>query len=202
MRVAQVWWGTCIGQSTMADQVAVADAVKDGGAVKATVPLMTLVMAMVVAVALAVGGLGGVMWWMAKSGRLGFPAGAAGPAKVEPVKVEAAKTKLVALEPLLVNLADEGGKSYLRVGMTLEIEDPPPVKGEKAKEPEKGKPTNEHEAAERDAALGVIGRQTADGLLGADGKERLKRELKAAMAEHIHEVKVADVLFTEFLVQR
>ena len=54
----------------------------------------------------------------------------------------------------------------------------------------------------RDTVLAVLGRQTADGLLAADGKGRLKVELKAALAEHNRDLKVMDVFFTDFLVQR
>jgi flagellar FliL protein len=48
----------------------------------------------------------------------------------------------------------------------------------------------------------VLGRQTSEGLLSVDGKERLKAELNAAMAEHNADLKVTDMFFTEFLVQR
>ncbi len=162
---------------------------------------MQLLIAMVVAVGLAVSGAGGVVMWLAKTGRL--PTGSA--AKVEtPVKAEAPKTHLVALEPLIVNLAEEGGRSYVRIAMTLRVEDPAPVKGEKPKEeaPAKGKPVNDLEAAERDIALSVIGRETAAELLEVNGKDDLKQRLRTAMADKLKDAKVVDVMFTEFLVQR
>lgn len=161
---------------------------------------MQLLLAMIVAVAVAVAGAGGVVMWLAKSGRLP----AAGTPKVEAAKVDAPKTHLVALEPLIVNLADEGGRSYLRVAMTLKVQDPEPVKGEKAKEeaPAKGKPVNELEAAERDIALTVVGRETSLELLTMDGKETLKDRLRVAMSQKLSDARVMDVMFTEFLVQR
>ena len=73
--------------------------------------------------------------------------------------------------------------------------------GAKPKEGKGGKDADTA-AAVRDTALTVLGRQTSDGLLSVDGKERLKAELKAAMAEHNAELKVTDLFFTEFLVQR
>ena len=54
----------------------------------------------------------------------------------------------------------------------------------------------------RDAALEVLGRRTGAELLAPDGKEKLKADLRTAMAKHVPEVKVVDVLFTEFLVQQ
>jgi flagellar FliL protein len=54
----------------------------------------------------------------------------------------------------------------------------------------------------RDTVLMVVGHQTAEGLLALDGKERLKAELKTALAEHNPELKVVDIHFTDFLVQR
>jgi flagellar FliL protein len=57
-------------------------------------------------------------------------------------------------------------------------------------------------AAVRDTVLMVLGRQTADGLLAVDGKEHLKSELKAALSERNTDLKVKDVFFTDFLVQR
>jgi len=113
------------------------------------------------------------------------------------------KTKLVALDPLLVNLADADGRSYLRVALTLKVEDTPEKdpkgKDEKA---EKATPKNPFDAQERDAALGILGRETGAELLASDGKERLKRDLQEALRERVPEVKVLDVLITEFLIQR
>ena len=172
---------------------------KDAGAKASGPGMMSMVLAAVVAGVIAVAGCGGVVVWLAKSGRLGFTTGVA---KVEAATVETSKTHLVVLEPLLVNLADEGGHSYLRAALSLRVQDKPPVKGEKVEEPAKGKPVNEFEADERDAALAVMGRETTTELLAPEGKEALKQALRGALAQHVPEVKVTDVLFTEFLVQK
>ena len=181
-----------------------ASAVKEQGTAAApgSISMMTLLVPMLAAVLLALGAAGGGFYWLLKSGKLGVAGGAAHP--VEEAKVVRVPTKLVSLDPLLVNLADAGGKAYLRVAITLKVDDPPPVKGAKAKEekPEKGKPANENDAAMRDAALSVLGKQTGDALLEPDGKERLKHQLQEEFHARIPEVKVVDVLLTEFLVQR
>jgi flagellar protein FliL len=88
--------------------------------------------------------------------------------------------------------------------LTLRVADVIDKKGAKASD-EKNKNDKGAEdavAAVRDTVLTVLGRQTADGLLAADGKEHLKTELKAALAEHNADLKVKDVFFTDFLVQR
>jgi len=108
------------------------------------------------------------------------------------------------LEPLLVNLADAGDSSYLRIALTLRVVDVADDKASKTKE-EKSKDdkgTDDTVAAVRDTVLTVLGRQTADDLLATNGKERLKVELKAALTEHNADLKVKDVFFTDFLVQR
>ncbi len=107
------------------------------------------------------------------------------------------------LDSLLVNLADNGGSAYLRVGMTLRVADVAEKSG--AKKDDKAvdnKMSKDAEAAVRDTALTVLGRQTSEGLLAPDGKEKLKAELKAAMAKHNADLKIEDLFFTEFLVQR
>jgi flagellar FliL protein len=108
------------------------------------------------------------------------------------------------LEPLLVNLADAGGSSYLRVAMTLRVADAAQGKDAKPKEekPKDDKENSDAVASVRDTMLTVLGRQTADRLLAADGKEQLKADLKTALAEHNSDLKVIDVFFTDFLVQR
>ena len=173
---------------------------------KAGPSMVSLILVVLVAVVVSVGGLGGAAYWLVKSGRL--PIGGA-PAKVEAatkVVVEEPKSRMVALDPLLVNLADEGGKSYVRVAIALRVVDPPPVKGAKEKpeeKPEKGKVViNEDDVLMRDAALEVLGRQTGAVLLAPDGKERVKAQLRAALQASVPKLKVVDVLFTDFLVQR
>jgi flagellar FliL protein len=168
---------------------------------KAKVPVVSLVLAVVVAAIFATAVVGGVAYWAIRSGRLPI-AGVKTVTIVLPA--EPIKTKLVPLDPLLVNLADSDGKGYLRVALTLKLEDPPALAGAKAKDEKetKGPPKNEFEAAERDAAFDALGRMTSEQLLAVDGKEELKKNLKAALAANVPEVKVDEILITEFLVQR
>ncbi len=168
--------------------------------VGAKVPVVPLLIAVVAGVVIATLGVGGVVYYLAHTGRLSMQGGAAQKAEA----IGPATTHAMVLEPLLVNLADAGGSSYLRVALTLRVADAADKKGTKANG-EKGKSDNGTEdavAAVRDTVLTVLGRQTADDLLAADGKEHLKAELKSALAEHNAELKVKDVFFTDFLVQR
>jgi flagellar FliL protein len=168
--------------------------------VAAKFPVVPLLLAIVAGVVIATLGVGGVAYYLAHIGRLPMQGSAA--QKMEtPVQVT---THAMVLEPLLVNLADAGGSSYLRVALTLRIADGTDKKGAKAKDEKSKDDRNSEEvaAAVRDTVLNVLGRQTADGLLVADGKEHLKAELKTALAEHNAELKVVDVYFTDFLVQR
>jgi flagellar FliL protein len=163
--------------------------------VTAKLPVIPLLIAVVIGVVVATLSVGGVVYYLAHTGRLPTLVGAA--QKTE--GVAPAATHAMVLEPLLVNLADGGGSSYLRVALTLRVADVADRKSPKAND-DKG--TDDVVAAVRDTVLTVLGRQTADGLLDADGKEHLKTELKAALAEHNADLKVKDVFFTDFLVQR
>jgi flagellar FliL protein len=163
-------------------------------------PIVPLLIAVVVGVVIATLGVGGVVYYLAHIGRLPIQGGAA-------QKTEAtipATTHVMVLEPLLVNLADAGGNSYLRVALTLRVADVIDKKGAKANDEKSNndRGTDDAVAAARDTVLTVLGQQTVDGLLAADGKEHLKTELKAALAEHNADLKVKDVFFTDFLVQR
>jgi flagellar FliL protein len=164
------------------------------------VPVVPLLIAVVVGVVIATLGVGGIVYYFARAGRLPMQGGAA--QKTE--TVAPITTHGMVLDPLLVNLADAGGSSYLRVALTLRVADVADKKGVKAKDEKSrdDKGLDEAVAAVRDTVLTVLGRQTADGLLAADGKEHLKTELKAALAEHNVDLKVMDVFFTDFLVQR
>ena len=174
--------------------------VSDPAPVAAKFPVVPLLLAVVAGVVIATLGAGGVVYYLAHTGRLPMQERAA--QKIETVAPVA--THAMVLEPLLVNLADVGGSSYLRVALTLRIADVTDKKGAKAKDEKSkdDKSSDEAVAAVRDTVLTVLGRQTADDLLAADGKEHLKAQLKAGLAERNADLKVMDVFFTDFLVQR
>jgi flagellar FliL protein len=148
---------------------------------------------MLIGAAIASLGIGGVLYYFARSGRLLIHRGAVAD-KRAPVETG---TRLLVLDPLLVNLADGG--AYLQLSLSLQVADGAAKKDSSTKGDKSG---DDAIAAVRDTALTVLGRQTADGLLATDGKERLKIELKKALAEHNVDLKVTRVFFTEFLVQR
>jgi flagellar protein FliL len=166
----------------------------------AKAPFVSLLIAVVIGVVIVTLGAGGVVYYLAHTGRLPMFGKTAQKTEI----VLPVTTHAMVLDPLLVNLADAGGSAYLRVSLTLRVADVVDKKGEKAKE-EKSKDdkgADDAGAAVRDTVLTVLGRETADGLLAADGKDHLKAELKAALAEHNVDLKVKDVFFTDFLVQR
>jgi flagellar FliL protein len=165
-------------------------------------PLMIAMIGAVLAAVLLIAGTG---YLLVRSGRLGLPTANQSSAKTSPaIQVEAAATHTMTLEPMVANLADADGKAFLRIGLTLRVFDTAISKEEKTKDekPKDSKHADEAEAAVRDVALEVFGRKTSESLLGADGKEHLKVELKQELAKHAPELKVADIFLTEFLVQR
>jgi flagellar protein FliL len=168
--------------------------------VAAKFPLIPLLIAVVLGVVVATLGVGGVVYYLVRTGRL---PGREGTAHRTEAAAPAA-THAMVLDPLLVNLADAGGSSYLRIAMTLRVADAAEGKDAKPKEekPKDGKENSDAVASVRDTMLTVLGQQTADRLLAVDGKEELKAELKIALAEHNADLKVMDVFFTDFLVQR
>jgi flagellar protein FliL len=168
--------------------------------VAAKVPVVPLLIAVMMGVAIATGGVGGVVYYLVHTGRL--PMQGAVTQKIE--AVAPTSTHAMVLEPLLVNLADAGDSSYLRVALTLRVVDVADKKGSKTdnEKSKDSKVSDDAVAAVRDTVLTVLGRQTTDGLLAAEGKEHLKAQLKTALAEHNPDLKVKDVFFTDFLVQR
>ena len=167
----------------------------------AKLPMVPLIIAMVVAVVLGAGAVGGIMIYLVRAGKIG----GGGATRVEVHEAVSVKTHALVLEPILVNLADPGGRAYLRLGLTLRVADDEPSKDEKPKEEkaEKGaKGPSEAETAARDTVLTVLGQETGDALLEPDGKEELKKKLRAAMVVHNPTLKVTELFFTEFLVQR
>ena len=174
--------------------------------VQAKVPVFTVLIAVVLGVWIGLAGAGGGAYLLIRSGRI--PLGGLAPAGV----AGATTTHPLVLEPILVNLAEEGGHAYLRLGLTLDVADEaggvagsairPTASEGAAKSGGKGDArASEADGAIRDTVLTVLSRQTSASLLGPDGKEHLKLELKEAIAKNNPKVKVQDVFFTDFLVQ-
>jgi flagellar FliL protein len=167
-------------------------------AVAAKIPIVPLLLAVVAGVVIATGSVGGVVYYLAHTGRLSMQGGATQRADA----IAPTITHAMVLEPMLVNLADAGGSSYLRIALTLRIQELADKKGSTGEKSKDDKGTDDAVAAVRDTVLTVLGRQTAEELSTAGGKEHLKTELKAALAEHNSDLKVKDIFFTDFLVQR
>ena len=183
----------------MAAKAAIGEEKASASRVKLPVALLLIVVMLGVCLSLALAG--GAAYFLVKSGKL--PLASMSPASTASLPSDPAGRPMV-LEPILVNLADEGGHAYLRLGLTLSVE------GE-ATHPEGGSDANpsaakdkaptEEELAVRDTVLTVLGQQTSAWLLGPDGKEHLKIELKEALSRHNAQLKVKDIFFTDFLVQ-
>lgn len=97
---------------------------------------------------------------------------------------------LYSLGTLIVNLADEGGKRYLRVSIELELESQ-----ELIEEIEKRLPQV------RDSILMILPTKTFADINTTPGKIAVRDELLAAMNGIVKTGKVNNLYFTEFVVQ-
>jgi len=109
----------------------------------------------------------------------------------EPAGTDTAVKSTLHLETFVLNLADPGQRSYLRVGIDLGLgremgkgQDAPPV------------------AEIRDTILAVLGQCKVEDLQTEAGKTRLKADLLRALQSRVPGQKVEEVYFTEFLIQR
>lgn len=156
------------------------------GRVKLPIPLLLIVVMLGVWLGLAGGGA--VAFFLIKSGKLPI-AHAADTGSAE-------KGRLIVLEPILVNLADAGGHAYLRVGLTLDVVAETSAAGSESSAKDKGP-----DGQVRDIVLSVLSRQSSIFLLGPDGKEHLKIELREAITKSNLKMTVKDLYFSDFLVQ-
>ncbi len=111
-----------------------------------------------------------------------------------PVHEEPKKTEVLHLETFVVNLADEDQRTFLRIGIDLGIE----IEGKKSKESEAGQPI----APIRDVILGVLMATHSDDLATVEGKQKLKEQLLQRLNQRLPQLKVHEVYFTEYILQR
>lgn len=163
---------------------------KKGGAMK-------LILIAVVVLLLVGGGAGGY-WFFVMRPQAAAPAageGEHGESEGKKAKKKAAEGgAALKFDPFVVNLADEGGTRYLRLGLSLVIE------GDEAeaKELEESKVKL---LRIRSAVLELLSQQTSDHVVTAEGKRELKEAIEKHATEILEPVEVTDVLFTEFVVQ-
>lgn len=147
-----------------------------------------LVIGIVAAVVLLAGGGGAAYWkWGMASAQEGESAETAEShaSDVEP--------GMVAFEPFLVNLADEGGQSYLRVTLSLLV-----ASDEEAKLLET-KPVTRTQI--RSSVIEVLSVHSAGQLSTPEGKTALKRAIADRVKSLNLHIEVRDVLFSDFVVQ-
>ena len=144
-----------------------------------------LVIVLTLVVILLLGGGGGAYWFMFRG------AGEAEAAEAEPPAP--APTGVIPLEPFVVNLADPTGSRFLRVTLSLVVADEAIA----------------HEVEEdevvvlrvRSAILELLAQKQASELVTPEGKVHLKKSIAEGVKHAAHELEVADVLFSEFIVQ-
>lgn len=163
----------------------------------------------IIAVVLLLGGGGGGWYYMKAKAAAAAEAAAAADSgdeeeapKDEKPKAKKKKKKgdekklsergLVKMEPFIVNLADEGGKRFLRASIQLVVEDE-----KEAKEFEE-KPVLTMGA--RSAVVGTLSTLTTDDLNTPEGKEELRETLKEKVSEAL-DMEIVDVLLSDFVVQ-
>ncbi len=112
---------------------------------------------------------------------------------------------MYSLKERIFNLADPGGGRYIKLEVVIEFEDPKAagLKGEAylkhqeefAKELAPVKPRL------HDVLLRAVSSRTSLELLRPEGKESLRAELKEKFGQVVHEAKIRDVLFAQFVIQ-
>ena len=112
-------------------------------------------------------------------------------AEKKDVKDSKVKTKsLLAMETFVVNLADPGGKRYLRVSIALELDDQDFVEEAKKKTPQM-----------RDRILMILPAKKFKDIRTSSGKGSLRKEMIAQLNPLLDKCKITNLYFQEFVIQ-
>ncbi len=113
-----------------------------------------------------------------------------GNATEETVEEESPILPTLKMDTLIVNLADQGGKRYLRITMELELSTPEVLEEINLRMPQL-----------RDTILMVLPSKQYSDISGTEGKITLRDELIAKMNAILKKGTVTTIYFTEFVVQ-
>lgn len=97
---------------------------------------------------------------------------------------------MLPLEPFIVNLAEPGGKRFIKVTMEMEL-------GSKEMDAEFKNKLPQF----KDHIITVLSSKTMDEVITAEGKFKLKEEIMARINQNLKTGVVKNVFFTEFVVQ-
>jgi flagellar protein FliL len=156
-------------------------------------------MLLIVVLALVSSAGGGVLSWVLISRTMRVQAagqeGQAGEKKAEEQNLAEVleKSAVVPLEPFVVNLADSEAARYLRIKVSLMIDDKSKLAA-----------VTENQALQlkvRDVILSSLTNKTSHELINEDGKNKLRHEIQQKVAVYFREPKLVDVMFTEFVIQ-
>ncbi len=103
------------------------------------------------------------------------------------------RSAVIPLEPFIVNLADTDAARYLRIRISLMLDDKTKVKE-----------VSENQALQlkvRDVILDSLTAKRSQDLINSEGKKNLRREIQEKVAVYFREPKLVDVMFTEFVIQ-
>ncbi len=97
------------------------------------------------------------------------------------------------LEPFVVNLADTDAARYLRIRVSLMIDDKNAIKE-----------ATENTALQmkvRDVILQALTVKTSQELINEEGKTKLREQIREKIEVYFKKPKLVDVMFTEFVIQ-
>jgi flagellar FliL protein len=110
-----------------------------------------------------------------------------------PKKETKPPTGIISFEPFVVNLADPGAQHFLRINVRLIVADE-----EEAKKIEE---SQVQLMRLRSTVVDLLTSETSEHIVSADGKTALKKEIAERAAKIVEPIEVADVLFSDFVVQ-
>jgi flagellar FliL protein len=114
-------------------------------------------------------------------------------AEQEKIAAMLQKSAVLPLEPFVVNLADTDAARYLRIKISLMIDDKSKVKEISENQPLQLKV--------RDVILQSLTAKTSQDLINEEGKNKLRHELQDKVGLYFREPKLVDIMFTEFVIQ-
>jgi flagellar FliL protein len=148
--------------------------------------------ALIVAIALVSSIAGSVVSWLLISKTI-MKAEARPDDKRDEVAQAIEKGAALPLEPFVVNLADTGSARYLRIKISLMVDD-----GAKLKE------VADNAALQlklRDVILEILTQKTSDDLINEEGKKQLRNEIQKKISGYFKKAKLVDVMFSDFVIQ-